>query len=323
MKKLVAGLFTAITPLFALHAGPAHAAYPDRPIKIIVPFAPGGIADGTTRIIAAELSTKFGQPVIVENRPGGAAIIGTQAVAKAPADGYTLLMGSTNISTNSALYKKLPYDAEKDLTPVALTLTLPGAIITHPSLPVKTFNELVSYAQHNPDKISYASVGLGSFSHLAVEGLTQRTATRMVHVPYKGYAPAITSVLSGETQLLASDLQGALPYLQAGRLKVLAVTGVKRVSVLPDIPTVQETGVKDYQAVAWLGIMAPAGTPAQIVSLLNAEINKAMQKPEVVQRYTAQGIDLFVGDPGAFKKFLHENKAGWERVIKTANISLD
>jgi tripartite-type tricarboxylate transporter receptor subunit TctC len=322
MRKLFK-LCAALIPVAVLHAAPARAAYPERPVKIIVPFAPGGIADGTARLIAAELSARFGQPVLVENRPGGAAIIGTQAVAKAPADGYTLLMGSTNVSTNGALYKKLPYDAEKDLTPVALALTLPGAIITHPSLPVKNFGELIAYARRNPEKISYASVGLGSFSHLAVEGLTQRAAVKMVHVPYKGYAPAITSVLSGETELLASDLQGALPYLQAGKLNVLAVTGTKRVSVLPDVPTVQEAGIKDYQAVAWLGVLAPAGTPAPIVSLLNAEINKAMQKPNVVHRYTEQGIDLFTGDPNAFKKFLDENRAAWERIIKAGNISLE
>lgn len=322
MRKLFK-LCAALIPVAALYAGPAQAAYPDKPVKIVVPFAPGGIADGTARLIAAELSARFGQPVLVENRPGGAAIIGTQAVAKAPADGYTLLMGSTNVSTNGALYKKLPYDAEKDLTPVALALTLPGAIITHPSLPAKNFGELISYARGNPEKISYASVGLGSFSHLAVEGLTQRASVKMVHVPYKGYAPAITSVISGETQLLASDLQGALPYLQAGKLNVLAVTGARRVSVLPDVPTVHEAGIKDYQAVAWLGVLAPAGTPASIVSLLNAEINKAMQKPNVVQRYTEQGIDLFHGDPNAFKKFLDENRAAWERIIKAGNISLE
>jgi tripartite-type tricarboxylate transporter receptor subunit TctC len=323
MKKLMTSLFTAIAPVLALHAGPVHAAYPDKPIKIIVPFAPGGIADSTARLIAAELYTNLGQPVIVENRPGGAAIIGTQAVAKAPADGYTLLMASTNVSTNSALYKKLPYDAEKDLTPVALAVTIPGAIVAPSSLPVNSFKDLISYAQQNPDKISYASVGQGSFSHLAVEGLIQRTSAKIVHIPYKGYAPAITSVLSSETQLLASDLQGALPYLQAGKLKVLAVTGAKRVAVLPDVPTVQEMGVKDYQAVGWLGLMAPAGTPSKIVSLLNAQVNKAMHKPGAVQRYTEQGVDIFVGDPGAFKKFLNENKANWEKVIKAANISLD
>jgi tripartite-type tricarboxylate transporter receptor subunit TctC len=323
MKKLIPSLFVALSLILMLHAGSVYAAYPERPIQIVVPFAPGGIADGTARLIAAGLSTNLGKPVIVENRPGGAAIIGIQAVAKAPADGYTLLLGSTNISTNSALFKKLPYNVEKDLAPVALAVTIPGVIITHPSLPVKTFSELVSFAHQNPGKISYASVGPGSFSHLTVEGLKQKTATQMLHVPYKGYSPAITSVLSGETHLLASDLQGALQYLKAGKVNALAVTGVKRISVLPDVPTVQELGVKDYQAIAWLGVMAPAGTPQQIVSLLNAEINKIMQKSEVRKRYMAQGADVFSGDADAFKKFLNENRKAWEAVIRAANITLD
>lgn len=323
MKKLINALVTITIPFGVFNAASAQGTYPDRPIKIVVPFAPGGIADGTARLIASELSNNLGQPVIVENRPGGAAIIGTQLVAKAPADGYTLLMATTNVSTNPALYKKLPYDADKDLIPVALAVTIPGAMVVPPSLPVKNFNELVSYAKQNPEKISYASVGLGSFSHLAVEGLAQRTSTKMVHIPYKGYAPAITSVLSDETHLLASDVQGALPYLRTGRLRALAVTGVKRVAVLPEVPTLQELGIKDYQAVGWLGLMAPSGTPAQIVSLLNNEVNKAMRKPTAVQRYTEQGVDVFNGDPSAFRKFLDDNRAGWEKVIKTANISLD
>ncbi|WP_194725027.1 Bug family tripartite tricarboxylate transporter substrate binding protein [Noviherbaspirillum malthae] len=323
MKTLRKALLIVAAPLFVLNTASAQGAYPDRPIKIVVPFAPGGIADSTARLIASELSNNLGQPVIVENRPGGAAIIGTQLVAKAPGDGYTLLMATTNVSTNPALYKKLPYDADKDLIPVALAVTIPGAIVVPPSLPVKNFNELVSYAKQNPEKISYASVGLGSFSHLAVEGMAQRTSTKMVHIPYKGYAPAITSVLSDETHLLASDVQGALPYLRTGRLKALAVTGVKRVAVLPEVPTLHELGIKDYQAVGWLGLMAPAGTPAQIISLLNSEVNKVMRKPAAVQRYTEQGVDVFSGDPSAFRKFLDENRVGWEKVIKTANISLD
>lgn len=323
MRKIAFGLYLTLTPLLVLHAGSAHAAYPDQPIRIIVPFAPGGIADGTARLIADGLSKSLGKPVIVENRAGGAATIGTQAVARAPADGYTLLLGSTNISTNSALYKTLPYNADKDLAPVALAVTIPGVIITHPSLPVKSFGELVNYAKQNPEKVTYASVGLGSFSHLAIEGLKQKTSTKMLHVPYKGYAPAISSVLSGETDLLASDLQGALQHIETGKLKALAVTGVKRISVLPDVPTVRELGVKDYQAIGWLGIMAPTGTPANIVSTLNSEINKILQNPEVVKRYTAQGVDVFAGDPDAFKKFLNENKAAWEIVIRTAKITLD
>jgi tripartite-type tricarboxylate transporter receptor subunit TctC len=321
MKKTLTTLFAALIAM--MQAGAAYAAYPEKPIRIIVPFAPGGIADTTARVIAADLSTRFRQPVLVDNRPGGAAIIGAGLVAKSPADGYTLLMASTNISTNPSLYKKLPYDADKDLIPVALNMTIPGAVIVNPALPVKTFSELVSYAKAHPGKINYSSVGQGSFPHLSVEMLSQRSAINMVHVPYKGYSPAITAVLSGEADLLASDLPGALPFIQSGKLQVLAITGSRRVAMLPDVPTIEEQGVKDYEAVGWLGIMAPAGTPANIVSLLNAEINKAMRKPAVTKRFSDQGVDIVVGDPATFKQFLNRNKAGWEKVIKAANISLD
>ena len=322
MKRLTTTLMAAALAAVLVHAAPARAEYPERPIRIIVPFAPGGVADNTARLIALELSKRLDQAVVVENKPGGAAIIGAQTVAKAAPDGYTLLLGSTNISTNSALYKKLPYD-DKDLVPVALAVTLPGAIVTHSSVPAKTFPELIAYARHNPGKISYASVGLGSFSHLAVEGLAQKTGIKMVHVPYKGYAPAFAAVLSGESQLLVSDVQGALPFLQTRKINVLAVTGSRRLAALPGVPTVQESGVKDYEAMGWLGILAPSGTPEPIIAKLNAEINRAMSKRSVAKRYAEQGMDTHAVDPAAFHRFLGENKAAWEKIIKAGNIALD
>ncbi|VCU70911.1 Tripartite tricarboxylate transporter family receptor [Pigmentiphaga humi] len=306
-----------------LSAGAAVAAYPERPIRLIVPFAPGGVADATARLIAMELSSSLGQSVIVENRAGGAAIIGTSAVAKAAPDGYTLLLGSTNISTNPALYKKLPYDTDKDLAPVALAVVVPGVIVTHPSVPARNMSELAAYARKHPDKLSYASVGIGSFSHLAVERLGQQMSISMVHVPYKGYAPAVMSVMSGESDLLISDLQGALSYVKSGKLNALAVTGVKRLDVLPDVPTAQEQGIKQYEAVGWLGVMAPRGTPPEIIARLNAEINKAMGKPDTAKRYVEQGSETFNGGPDAFQRFLDDNRKGWEQVIRAANIRVD
>jgi tripartite-type tricarboxylate transporter receptor subunit TctC len=229
MKKLTTTLMAAALVGVVAHAAPAHAQYPDRPIKIIVPFAPGGVADNTARLIAAELQKRLGQAVVVQNKPGAGAVVGTQSVAKAAPDGYTLLLGSTNISTNPALYKELPYD-EKDLVPVALAVTIPGVIVTHSSVPVKTFPELIAYARQHPGKLNFASVGRGSFSHLAVEGLVQKTGIDMVHVPYKGCAPALTAVVSGQAQLLVSDLQGVQPYLQTKKVNLLAVTGSKRLA---------------------------------------------------------------------------------------------
>ncbi|WP_325416719.1 tripartite tricarboxylate transporter substrate binding protein [Sphingobium sp.] len=309
--------------MFAIGGGHAAATYPERPLRIVVPFAPGGVADATARLIAAEMSEELGQSVVVENRAGGAAIIGTTLVAKAPADGYTLLLGSTNISTNPALYKKLPYDADKELTPVALAVVVPGVIVTHPSVPARNLPDLVQYARRNPDKLSYSSVGLGSFSHLAVERLAQQTSTKVVHVPYKGYAPAIMSVISGETHFLISDLQGALPYIKAGKLNAMAVTGNKRLAVLPDVATAQEAGLKDYEAVGWLGIMAPAGTPQPVIARLNAIVNKAMRRQDVSQRYLEQGSETFDGSPQDFRRFLDENRRGWEQVIRAGGITVD
>lgn len=322
MKKLLVGLLTGALAA-TMHLGAAHAAYPEKPVKIVVPFAPGGIADATARVIAHGLSERLKQSVIVENRPGGAAIIGIQSVAKSPADGYTLLLGSTNISTNPSLYKKLPYDTDKELTPVSLVMLLPAALIVPNAFPVKTFKELLAYAKENPEKINYSSVGLGSYPHLAIESLVQKTGTRMTHVPYKGFAPATVAVLSGEVQLLASDLPSALQHIQSGKVRALAVTGAKRSAVLPNVPTVQEEGVKGYEVLGWLGIMAPGGTPAEIVNMLNGEINKIMQSPDVQKRFAEQGVDIPSMSVTEFKEFLVQRKADWEKVIRTGNISLD
>lgn len=319
MKKV----FTTLLAAAALGAfmNTAQAAYPDRPIRIIVPFAPGGIADTTARMIAADIGAQLGQPVIVENRPGGAAIIGAGAVARSKPDGYTLLMATTNISTNPSLYKTLPYDADKDLTPVALTMTIPAVIIVNPTLPVKTFPQLLSYAKEHPGNLSYASVGEGSFPHLTIEGLSQKTSIKMLHVPYKGLAPAITAVLTGEVNLMASDVPGALPYVRAGKVRALATTGSKRIAELSDIPTLQEEGIVGYEAVGWLGLMAPAGTPKKVIDLLNDTVNKAMQKPKIGNFFSSQGVDVVVTNPAKFKTFLDTNRAGWDKVIKAANIA--
>ncbi|MDB5822130.1 MAG: h16 [Herminiimonas sp.] len=321
-RRLILGLI-AVGLSGAMQTQAAHAAYPEKPIRIIVPFAPGGIADGTARVIGNGLAIRFNQSVIVENRPGGGAIIGTTVVAKAPGDGYTLLLGSTNISTNPSLYKSLPYDAEKELKPVSLVMLLPAALVVPSSLPVKSFGDLLSYAKEKPGKINYSSVGLGSYPHLAIESLVQKTGVKMTHVPYKGFAPATMAVLSGEVELLASDVPSALQYIQSGKVRALAVTGAKRLAVLPNVPTVQEEGVKDYDVVGWLGIMAPSDTPPEIVNLLNSEINKIMQSPDVQKRFAEQGVDTPVGDPAAFKQFLTQKKAEWEKVIRAGKISLD
>jgi tripartite-type tricarboxylate transporter receptor subunit TctC len=312
----------ALAALAAALSAPAAEAqsYPTRPVRIVVSFAPGGIADSTGRLIANDLTTALGKPFIVENRPGNAALVGITMVAKSPPDGYTLLLANTNVSTNQALYKDLTYDAERDLIPVANAVVTPAVLVVHPSVTAANVKELIALAKTKPGQINYASVGLGSFPHLAMEMFDQMAGTKLVHIPYKGFAPAVTAVLSGEVEILASDVPTALQHIQAGKLRALAATGSKRFPVLPDVPTVAETAVPDYEAAGWLGIMAPTGTPREIVMLLNAEINRALSKPDVVERYVSQGSEIATGTPEEFGKFLARNRERWKTVIATGNI---
>jgi tripartite-type tricarboxylate transporter receptor subunit TctC len=305
----------------ALTGAPAQAqTYPSRPVKIIVSFAPGGIADTTGRLIAQGLSTAFDKPFVVENRPGAGAIVGIALVAKAPPDGYTLLLANTNVSTNPALYAQLPYDADRELIPVANAVVTPAVLVVHPSVPVTTIREFLELARAKPAQIDYASVGIGSFPHLAMEMLGQMADLKLVHVPYKGFAPAVTAVMAGEVQVLASDVPTALPNIQAGKLRALAATGTKRFPVLPDVPTLAEKEIPGYEAIGWLGIMAPTGTPRDIVLRLNAEINRILTKPDMVARYEKDGGELVPGTPEEFAAFMKRNRERWVKVITAGHI---
>jgi tripartite-type tricarboxylate transporter receptor subunit TctC len=322
MRRVPALLLTVLAS--AGHAkGPAAHRYPEKAVKIIVPFAPGGIADATARLIAAHLGSSWGKPFIVENRPGGAATIAAAAVAKSPPDGYTLLLASTNVATNASLYKRLPYDADRDLVPVALAVTTPGVLVVHPSVSARSVQELQALDRARPGALNYASVGIGSFPHLAVEALNQFAHTKFVHVPYKGFAPAISAVLSNEVELLVSDASGVLEHIHSGRLRAVAVTGTQRLAVLPDVPTVAESGVSGFEAVGWLGVMAPAGTPPEVVARLNSEINRSLQKADVAKRLSKQGVDLALGRPEDFASFVRRNRAHWAKVVAAARIELE
>lgn len=295
-------------------------AYPDRPVKIIVPFAPGGIADGSARVIANHLAETWGKPFLVENRPGAASIIAFTAVVKAPADGYTLLYANTNIATNPSMHANLPYDAERDLVPVALGVITPGVIVVHPSFPAKTLAELIGLAKEKPDQLTYSSVGVGSFPHLAMEQFQQVSGTKLTHVPYKGFAPALTAVLANEVTTLAVDLQTALPHLKAGKLRALAVTTAKRMPALPDVAPVADLGLADYEAVGWLGIMAPAGTPRDIVLKLNAEIVRGLNLPQTTTRFAENGVEVGTGSPEDFGAYIQRSRVRWSGVIKKGGI---
>ena len=318
---LIRRTLLGLVALAALIAAQASAqTYPSRPVKIIVSFAPGGIADTTGRLIAQGLSTAFDKPVVVENRPGAGAIVGIALVAKAAPDGYTLLLANTNVSTNPALYAQLPYDADRELIPVANAVITPAVLVVHPSVPVTNIHDFLALVRAQPGQIDYASVGVGSFPHLAMEMLDQMAGLKLAHVPYKGFAPAVTAVMAGEVQVLASDVPTALPNIEAGKLKALAATGSKRFPVLPDVPTLAEKEVPGYEAVGWLGIMAPAGTRREIVLRLNAEINRILTRPDIVARYQKDGGELVPGTPEDFAAFLARNRERWVKVITDGHI---
>lgn len=319
MQRILAAVLTVI----ALAGTPSAQAqdYPARNVRILVPFAAGGIADGSARFVANHLAETWGKPVVVENRPGGGSIIAITAVVKSPADGYTLLHANTNIATNPGIYSKLPYDAERDLVPVALVVVTPGVIVVPAASPIKTLNDLIAAARQKRGQVTYSSVGIGSFPHLAGEQLQQQAGIELNHVPYKGFAPALAAVLASEVNFLVSDLQGAIPHIKAGTLRAIAGTGSKRSSAMPDVPTVAELGLPDYEAVGWLGTMAPAGTPREIVQKLNAEINRGLSKAEA-GRFAEQGVEVGQGSPADFAAFIQRSRTRWSKVIAVGGISV-
>jgi tripartite-type tricarboxylate transporter receptor subunit TctC len=315
-------IFFALTAV-ALWLSPGAAAaqaYPSRQISIVVTFPPGGNADVTARLLADKLSQAFKQTVIVENRPGAATIPGTSAVIQAPADGYTLLEAGTNTNINPILGNKTPYDAERDLVPVALLLTVPAILVVNANLPVNNVAELIAYAKSKPNELNYGSAGNGTFAHLAMAQLTQATGTQMTHVPFKGLAPSMMGLLRSDVQVMASDIPGALEHVRAGKLRALAHTGVKRMPQLPDLPTLAEAGVKDYEAAGFLGIMVRAGTPPDVIATLNREINAALASPEMSRHIANNGLVAGGGSPADFTAFLKRDKAIWSKVIGTGGI---
>ena len=304
---------------------PAQAqTYPARPLRMIVPTAPGGGTDFTGRLVALKLSETLGQQVVVENRGGGGGSVGADNAAKATPDGYTLLLGSiATHAVNPALYKKLPYDHIKDFAPVSLIGTVPNVLVVHPSLPVKTFAEFVTYAKANPGKINYGSSGVGSPPHLSMELLRSLTGINLVHVPYKGAGPALADLLGGQVQSMCTSLAGQITYIRAGRVRALGVTTAKRNPQLPDVPTIVESGVPGYEVTIWHGVFAPAKTPAAIVQKLNAEMNKALNAPEMKERMAQQGMDPAPSTPAELAAFVKAESAKWTKAAKDSGATLE
>jgi tripartite-type tricarboxylate transporter receptor subunit TctC len=298
-------------------------AYPMRPVRIIVPFAPGGATDITARLIGQWLSERLGQQFIIENRPGAGGNIGTEAVVRTPADGYTLLMvGSDTGAINATLYDKLNFNFIRDIAPVAGIVRLPFLMLVNPSVPAKTVREFIAYAKASPGKISMASAGIGSGPHVAGELFKKMTGVDMVHVPYRGGGPALTDLIAGQVQVYFSTTVASIEYIRAGRLRALAVSTATRWDALPDIPTVGEF-VPGYEASAWFGVGAPKATPAEIVEKLNEEINAGLADPNMKTRLADLGGTVLVGSPADFGKLIADETEKWAKVIKSAGIKAE
>ena len=304
----------------AAAAAQAQPSWPARPIRIVVPSAPGGGADITARIIAPKLSEQLGQQVVVENRAGAGTMIGGEVVARAAPDGYTLLMGISTLAINPAMYRKVPYDALKDFAPISQVVSLPNLLVTHPSLPVKTVKELIAFAGTRPGQINFASAGVGTNPHLSMELFLSQTGLKMVHVPYKGAGPGIVDTVAGHVSVMTPSIISGLPHVKGGRLRALGVTSAKRAGGAPDIPTIAEAGVPGYEAVQWFGALAPAGTPREIVGRLHGEIVRVLQAAEVRGRLSGDGADPVGSSPEEFAAFLRAETAKWAKVVKDAGI---
>ena len=315
-SKLLAIFF--VCSLSALAQNPN---YPDRQIKIISPFAVGGIADSFARLIGQSLSDSWGQPVVIENKTGGGGNIGADFVAKSPPDGYTLVMGNIGShAVNPYLMKNMPYDPLKDFEPITFVLDAEGLLVVNPSLPVKNVRELIAYIKANPGKISYGSGGVGTTSHLAGELFKTLAKVDMVHIPYKGNALAITDLIGGQTQIMFATMPTVLPYVKSGKLKALAVIGASRTSSLPDVPTVSET-LPGFDVSNWIGLFSPAGTPKSIVNKLNSEIIKIMQQPNLQTRLESEGAKFKAMTPEAFAVFQKNEALKWAKTIKDSGIT--
>jgi len=323
-KRWPAALFLAATVFAALYVSAAQAQdYPSRPVRVVVPFSPGGAVDGPMRVIAQELSKRLGAQVIVDNKPGAGATIGTEVVAKAPPDGYTLLLASQTNAISATLYPKLSYDPIEDFAPISLIGREPGVLVVHPSLPVKTFQEFVAYVKERPGQVDYASSGNGSGQHLFVALLASMTGMKMNHVPYRGSGQATADLLGGQVQVSIPGTAGMVGHIKAGKLRALAVTGAKRSPQLPDVPTVMESGVPGYEAYVWMGLLAPKGTPAPIVDKLSRELMQVLATSEVKIYMASAGIEIVGSTPAEFGTFFRAEKELWAKVIRETGAKID
>jgi tripartite-type tricarboxylate transporter receptor subunit TctC len=317
---ILAAAFLATLPQLAA-AQSAAAAYPSKPIRLIVPLAAGGPSDTMARTLAQKLSEVVKQNVIVDNRPGASGIIGTELVAKSPPDGYTLLLVSTAVSINPSLYKKLPYDTLKDLTGVSLLAAAPYMLAVHPSLPVKNVKQLIALGKARPGELNHASGGSGTGPHLGMEVFMQRTGIKVVHVTYKGGGPALNDFIAGQTQVYMGNMLTLYPQVKSGRARALAVTSAKRSPAAPEIPTVAESGVPGFEEGGQHGIVAPSGVPKDILAKLNRDIVTAMRSPDIVKRLAVEGSEVVASTPEEYDAVIRRDIAKWAKIISAAGIT--
>jgi len=324
MTILMVTIRTLLCVTLAAASLASHAqTYPNRPVRLIAPYVAGGGTDFVSRTVATKLSEIWGSPVVVENRPGGGTNIGSELVARAAPDGYTLLVGGTPNSVNMFLYRKLPYDTLKDFAAVIHLDTAPNVLAVHPSLPVKSVKDLIALAKKNPGALNFGSAGIGSSNHLSGELFKVIAGIDIVHVPYKGGAAAVTDLMGGQITMYFGTTPSTMPLVRAGRLRGLAVTTAKRTSAAPELPTMAEAALPGFEQSAWHGILAPAGTPAAVVAKLNADLNAVVRSPDVVQKFGTQGIEVTGGSPADFTAFLKQDLAKYQKLVARANIKLD
>ena len=322
MKTLVkmAALLSIAILVSVTHAQ----SYPNKPIRLVCPFPPGGAVDIASRTVAQALTQQLGQPVTVENRPGAGGNIGAEVVAKSPADGYTLLMATSNIlAINPLLYAKLPFDSLADFAPVAIVVSVSNVLVLHPSVPATSVQELIALAKAQPGNLTYGSSGNGTSMHLSGEMFKMMTGVEMVHVPYKGAAPSMVDLLAGRVNMIFDSIPSALPQIKAGKLRALAVTGAKRTHSLPDLPTIAEAALPGYETAIWFGVVAPAGTPPEIVRRLNSELAKAAATAEFRERLSSHGFDVTSSTPEQMADSLRSEMARWGKVVKATGMRVD
>jgi tripartite-type tricarboxylate transporter receptor subunit TctC len=318
---MLRSLFLGLMGLFLLvgHAD-AEANYPQRPVRIVVPSSPGGGTDILARVLADHLAKILGGQFFVENRPGAGQSIGIEAVARSTPDGYTLLMAASTLALNPIMYKNIRYDAVRDFAPITQVASLPNVLLVHPALPVQTLADLIALAKQKPGELTYASAGVGTSPHMGMELLKSMAGIDLVHVPFRGTGPAVTEVLGGRIPIVLSNTLTAKSLIESGKLRALAVTGAKRAEGLPTIPTIAEAGVPNYEALQWYGLLAPAGTPPEIVTRLQVEIAQALRLPEVKNRLASDGAEPVGSAPAEFSQFIKDELEKWTNVARIANI---